>query len=574
MDYENIPGSGRDTGSQATGILGDGDRTQMLPEIAVAAAATARTGGVPLIADANGVVVLPAGATLDDIKVVGRDLVITLDNGQTFVIAEGAVYVPQIVIDGVAVPPLNLAALLIGDAPIQPAAGLPTSSGNNFFEDAGAIQAAHLIGDLLPPTEFGFAAAPNLEVIPQPIDRNPKLAIVTVNQPAGATDVTANVAESGLPARAGEPAGSNAAANSESSSGTILFNSPDGITSLTINGVALTGVGQTFTSPRGTLTITSFDPVAGTANFTYTLTDNLVSGTLADQFTVVLTDPDGDVATSTLTINVADDAPTARNDTDAVPAGTYTAQTGNVISGVGTTSGPTGADTLGADNAAITRIASNNVAANTDTSFDAAGNLQVSGQYGVLTIKADGSYAFTRNPGTPGGVSDVFTYTLTDADGSASTATLTIAIADAVPVITSIPTSGPGTVVAESGLPARGNEAPGSNAPAPTETISGTITFAGGDAPIAVTINGTAVAVGTVITVPGVGALTVTAFDPATGTIGYTFSLADNTSGDTTTVSFNLVVTDVDGDSAPGTFTISSSDDVPLAVNDCATLAT
>ena len=142
MDYENIPATGRDTSSQATGIQGDDDRTQMLPEIAAAAAAAARTGGVPLIADTNGAIVLPAGATLDDIKVVGRDLVVTLDNGQVFVIPEGAIYVPQIVIDGVAVPPLNLAALLIGEEPIQPAAGLPTSSGNNFFEDASAIQAA------------------------------------------------------------------------------------------------------------------------------------------------------------------------------------------------------------------------------------------------------------------------------------------------------------------------------------------------------------------------------------------------------------------------------------------------
>ena len=563
MDYENIPGNGRDTSGE-----GDGNRTQMVPEIAAAAAAAARTAGVPLIADANGVIVLPAGATLDDIKVVGRDLVITLDNGQIFVIPEGAVYVPQIVVDGVAVPPLNLAALLISDAPGLPAEGLPTSSGNNFFEDAGAIQAAHVIGDLLPPTEFGFAAAPSLEVIPQPIDRNPTLVIVSVNQPVGATDASATVAESGLPARTGEPAGSNAAANTEATSGTILFNSPDGIASLTINGVALTGVGQSFTSPRGTLTITSFDPVGGTANFTYTLTDNLVGGTVADSFTVVLRDPDGDVATSTLTINVADDAPTALNDTDAVPAGTFSAQTGNVITGVGTTSGAAGIDTLGADNAAITRIASNAIAANTDTSFDAAGNLQVSGQYGTLTIKADGSYAYTRAAGTAGGVSDAFTYTLTDADGSASTATLTIAIADAVPVVTSVPIVGSaGTIVAESGLPARTGEAAGSNAPAPTETTSGTIAFTGGDGPVTATINGVAVVVGAVITTPS-GTLTVTAFNPATGAIGYTFTLADNTPGDTTSVTFNLVITDVDGDTAPGTFTITITDDVPLALND------
>ena len=369
MDYANIPGTGRDTATPDTSTGVDGDSVQMIPEIAAAAAAAARTGGIPLIADANGTIVLPAGATLDDIAVVGRDLVITLDNGQVFVIPDGAVYVPQIVIDGVAVPPLNLAALLIGDEPIQPAAGLPNSSGNNFFEDAGPIQAAKPIGDLLPPTEFGFVAESREEVIPQPIDRDPVQVIVTPNNPGGATDATANVAESGLPARNGEPAGSNAAANTETTSGTIVFNSPDGVASMTINGVLFTGPGQTFTSPRGVLTITTFDPVGGTANFTFTQTDNVVGGPVAEVFTVVLTDPDGDVATSTLTINIADDAPTARNDTDAVSAGSFAAQTGNVITAVGTTSGAAGADTLGADNASITRIASNNVAANTDTIF-------------------------------------------------------------------------------------------------------------------------------------------------------------------------------------------------------------
>lgn len=179
MDYENIPGSDRDTSAQATANQGDADRTLMVPNLAATASAAARGGAMPLVADANGVVVLPAGATLDDIKVVGRDLVVTLNDGQVFVISEGAIYVPQIVVDGVSVPPLNLAALLIGEAPIAPAAGLPTSSGNNFFEDAGAIQGAHLIGDLLPPTAFGFAAATTLEVIPQPLDRNPTQVIIT-----------------------------------------------------------------------------------------------------------------------------------------------------------------------------------------------------------------------------------------------------------------------------------------------------------------------------------------------------------------------------------------------------------
>ena len=54
----------------------------------------------------------------------------------------------------------------------------------------------------------------------------------------------------------------------------------------------------------------------------------------------------------------------------------------------------------------ISQIASNNVPANVDSTFT-AGNLVVNGQYGVLTIAADGSYSYARGAGTPGGVNDV-----------------------------------------------------------------------------------------------------------------------------------------------------------------------
>ncbi|HUQ14157.1 MAG TPA: tandem-95 repeat protein, partial [Novosphingobium sp.] len=578
MDYENTPASdsaAADLGREPDALTDNG---QLVAELAALAAAAARSGGVPLVAGPDGVVVLPQGATLDDIQVRGRDLVIELPDGRVIVIADGAVFVPEIAIDGVAVPPLNLAALLIGEERIEPAAGPNAgarSSGGNFFEAAGPIQDAFDLGDLLPPTALFFNLQTNDEDLFELVDTDdlPSAVIVTVDQPAGATSATATVAESGLPARGAEPAGSNAAAATETTTGSIVITSLDGIGSITINGTLFTGVGQTFVSPRGTLTITSFNPATGTLGFSYTLTDNLVGASLADQFTVTVTDPDGDVATATLTVSASDDAPTARADTDAVPASTFTAQTGNVVTGVGTTSGAAGVDTLGADGATVTRVASVNVAANTDTSFDASGNLQVTGQYGVLTIRADGSYAYTRSAGTPGGVSDVFNYTLTDADGSASSANLTIAIGDAAPVITSLPPAGsPATIVNEAGLPVRPGEAPGSQAPAPINSTSGTISFTGGDGPATVTINGTAVAVGATITVPN-GVLTITAFDPNAGTIGYTFTLNDNTSGDASSVTFAIVVTDRDGDTAPGNFTITIVDDAPTARPDAATQA-
>ncbi|MFC4296098.1 Ig-like domain-containing protein [Novosphingobium tardum] len=579
MDYENAPHGKLDQATDGHDAAAMRDMRDMAaaaaPVIAATAAAVARSGGVPLLPGADGVVVLPTGASLDDITVSGRDLIVTMPDGTVYVIPEGAVFVPEIVVDGVAVPPLNLAALLIGEEPIEPAAGLVRSSGGNFFDPAGPIQDAYKIGDLLPPTALQFPAQQSREVLPALPDRPSTAIIVTPDQPAGTTAATATVNEAGLPARGAEPAGSNPSAPSEGTTGTIVFAAPDGLASLTINGIALTGVGQTFVSPRGTLTITSFDLTAGTAGYSYTLTDNLVGATLADVFTVVVVDTDGDTATATLTVNAIDDVPTARADTDAVAAGSYAVQTGNVITGTGTTSGVAGADTPGADGitgagAGITRIASAAIAANADTSFDASGNLQVSGQYGVLTIKADGSYSYARNPGTAGGVNDVFNYTLTDGDGSTSTSTLTIAIGDAMPSLDSLPVVGPSTTVFEAGLPARGTEAPGSQAAAPIESTSGTIGFTSGDTPAGVTINGTTVAVGAVITVPS-GMLTITSFDLMGGTIGYTFTLNDNTSGDNTTIPFTVVVTDVDGDTASGNFVITVVDDVPLAVNDTAT---
>ena len=70
----------------------------------------------------NGVVVLPAGVELSDVRVVGRDLVVTLPDGSTMVIPDGAIFVPQLVVNGVEVPASNLAALLIDSEP-KPAAG-------------------------------------------------------------------------------------------------------------------------------------------------------------------------------------------------------------------------------------------------------------------------------------------------------------------------------------------------------------------------------------------------------------------------------------------------------------------
>ncbi|MBB3143288.1 T1SS-143 domain-containing protein [Halomonas organivorans] len=170
------------------------------------------------------------------------------------------------------------------------------------------------------------------------------------------------------------------------------------------------------------------------------------------------TDEDGSTDSGYLNIKIVDDAPAAENDTNAVTEGADTS--GNVIGGDGASPGDV-ADTEGADGATVTGVASVNVPANDATETD--GTLVIEGEYGTLTLNADGSYTYVADPdGTNADVLDVFTYTVRDGDGDESTATLTIDVAD----VTGTPTDTAGSVD-EAGL------ADGTDALADSEIISG-----------------------------------------------------------------------------------------------------
>src|SRR3546814_1876542 len=139
---------------------------------------------------------------------------------------------------------------------------------------------------------------------------------------------------------------------------------------------------------------------------------------------------------------------------------------------------------------------------------------------------ADGGYSDVRDPGTPGGVDDVFTYQITDGDGDTSTATLTIRIADAPTVITFVPGEGDdGTIVYEADLPGRDGETPGSafgGGEGGGAVTSGTITFTAVDGVGSVAIGGVTLNPGALpqmISSDATGTLVVTGYnyDPATG---------------------------------------------------------
>ncbi len=70
--------------------------------------------------------------------------------------------------------------------------------------------------------------------------------------------------------------------------------------------------------------------------YSYTLADNTLGDNTTASFAVVVTDTDGDSAPAgNLVINIVDDVPTARADTDSVAAGSFVAATGNVITADG-----------------------------------------------------------------------------------------------------------------------------------------------------------------------------------------------------------------------------------------------
>ncbi|HEY0628564.1 MAG TPA: VCBS domain-containing protein, partial [Sphingomicrobium sp.] len=336
----------------------------------------------------DGVVTLPAGVELSDIMVVGRNLVVNMPDGTQLIIVDGAVFVPQLSLGGVEVPSTNVAALLIGQEP-QPAAGeTPPSSGGNFALPPPPLDPGVPLGDLLPPTEYTYIPPEPQEVF-DILDEEPEIFIQPDGQPASVAAVD-QVEEAGLPTRnGGEPAGSGESADgngadndvtSETTTGTIIIDSPDGVDSVTINGVVVTGaIGQQIAGAFGTLTITGFN--GDDILYSYTLADNTSGNATHDDFSVVLTDDDGDQAAATLRIDIVDDVPTARNDTDASVNGVAT---GNVMTdaapGDAGDSDTNAADTVGADNATLTSVSGTG---GSDSTFS-GGLLNVNGSFGSL----------------------------------------------------------------------------------------------------------------------------------------------------------------------------------------------
>lgn len=221
--------------------------------------------------------------------------------------------------------------------------------------------------------------------------------------------------------------GSNPDLASRTSSGVLNITSGDGIASLVIvdkdgNSIDVKGataaVPVTVLGENGTLTITF---VGGKYHYSYELTVNSTDHTTVDSkasdnvkndFTVTVTDNDGDSAQATLSIAIFDDMPVAQD--DFFTGNKIADVSGNVLDGSGSIGGQAdvfGADGKGGDVTLVT------------------GSL-TGGDETRLTFNADGTFTYTPDATDADEVK--FQYQITDGDGDTSTAWVTITL-NAVP---------------------------------------------------------------------------------------------------------------------------------------------
>ncbi len=201
----------------------------------------------------------------------------------------------------------------------------------------------------------------------------------------------------------------------------------------------------------GKLTITDYDPATGEFTYKYKQTgaQDHSKGDVTDNFQITVSDRDGnpnDDATGSITIDIVDVAPDAKDDVDR---GTEDSAkiAGNVITGKGTEAGKENADEIGEDgwvdkNAKLedvtasnqyTKTDNNGVASNEDVTWTETSSGIFESELGTITFQPNGRYEFVpsdslqeMNKGEE--LSFEFNYTIKDSDGSTDSAKLTIVV--------------------------------------------------------------------------------------------------------------------------------------------------
>ncbi len=334
----------------------------------------------------------------------------------------------------------------------------------------------------------------------------------------------------------------------------------DALSSLVVNGVnvtAATALSPITASTSANATLVVGKNAEGQYTWTYTLTDNVTDVNQAgtpevDSFNVVVTDADGDVsATATVKVTIVDD----------VPSVTITAGDTTVVEG-GSISNGTWSNVPGADGLASTKVLIGSAEYDLNTAINTG--------TGTLTVNSNGTWTFAAADAQAQPVSVSFAIKVVDTDtdeATSSTHTITITDDGTVPLVG----NETGTV----------NESALANANA-TGSGGGTVTASGvfditldGDALSSLVVNGVNVTAATAlspITASTSANATLVVGKNAEGQYTWTYTLTDNVTdvnqaGTPEVDSFNVVVTDADGDvSATATVKVTIVDDVPTAV--------
>jgi VCBS repeat-containing protein len=358
----------------------------------------------------------------------------------------------------------------------------------------------------------------------------------------------------------------------------------DDVKTVTINGQTINisdlGDNNQITTPAGTLTVTSYNSTTGVATYTYDLQHNTSGDNTSDVFTVTTSDGTATSTPATITIDIVDDKPVANPDVDSVTEDGPLVANGNVLT-AGAVANPDAnstdgtADKQGADGAHVVSVSYGSQTENAGTT--------INGQYGTLTLNADGTYTYTLTHNNDAAVqgltatehlTETFNYTIQDGDGDQSSTTLTVTIngSDDGVTIDGLSVQGGELSVNENDLPA------GTDAGHDSLTDSGSFTFIAKDGLGSISIGGHDIALNgqTTVVDDATGTLKVTGvtYDAATGTgtVNYSYTLKDNVEHapgqgtNTFDKSFDVTVTDRDGSHASSSLDVSIVDDTPKTI--------
>uniref|UniRef100_UPI003D044C46 beta strand repeat-containing protein n=1 Tax=Altererythrobacter sp. TaxID=1872480 RepID=UPI003D044C46 len=188
------------------------------------------------------------------------------------------------------------------------------------------------------------------------------------------------------------------------------------------------GVGNPIVGLYGTLTLEA------DGTYSYQANSDVIDTDQSDVFVYTIVDADGDLSTTTLTIDLTAVTLTPDNDTQTVyEAALDTTLTGDDIAA--------GSD-VGSDPTSPNETVTGTLNVTDAVSYTLVGS--PAGSHGVIELNSDGTYTYTlvepvdNQPHADDGndteaAGDVFTYTATDANGNTVQGTITIDIVDDVP---------------------------------------------------------------------------------------------------------------------------------------------